>query len=876
MSRRNKDIPITAPSPSVSGSTPSSEEEDDSDGYELDHEQSRSNDGTMMAVDHVPGATGSSNGGGNGPGAKRGSTKGIKRKEKLTRVSRACLLCRKAKMKCTGGLEPPCDRCKRQGTECHFIESRRGKATKTSRLAKAIAAELINRGIEPTSVALPDNDTLQSLINADQSPPTTSSSTVGMLLNTANEDIILHAHGADELSSTSSFPTSLTMPALPPPTTSLFSLPIPMSLPGHTEPLGSALSLAATTLSNLAAPLPPNGELAGTQSKSPPIASIPPFTSPKQPPHSSLLEPQLSIPDRRKSASTSNHLFLPGQPAPLPHPPPIVLPRSQSVSSASPSSNNLSSNSPAAVAHPFGVLAEAAASSSAIPYSRPPSEHGGDVEELGIASSNYFNRESRETDGAEGVLSVLTDDDVVELFRIFFDHVHVHIPILDREHSSPAEILQRSPVLFNAICCVTAKYYTDKPELLPDMEKLAQIELDKFPKSKSLEIVQAQICFMMWGPLPISSFDTDMTWMRTGLAIRMAMELNLHKAEKVYGNSLPKWRIRSMHRTWLCAMMMEKTTAVQLNKPSILWNQDPTHGLLDPAELSLEDTRLLTTSEWTELIARGLDSIQLTKSMGSKDGDQEVADVHALFQRQLEAWREIGEERERRWESVVSEESSKLQRARFRIYFGYAQLVLSSVGMQHTVEVESSQAVFALAKYQAAALSILHAFRDDFAPTKFSHYLNDYQYSYVLYAAVSLLRSIQPQFRHSLVDKVVLGKLIFTTASLLEDAARSWNHLPFLQAKFLRRVLKARIPEFKAPPRGPLPPRLVPPPRPKTQDNNTGGTSSGGEELNPFALDQDSFWSNTDFTDTTFGRSQTGNLFNWEDFLALTPHPPIL
>ncbi|KAM0747452.1 hypothetical protein T439DRAFT_328698 [Meredithblackwellia eburnea MCA 4105] len=878
-------------------SYPDSDDEDDASS--VDSGGSDQLEDTSMAVDgadHQPVASGS------GLQNKQStSTNGsVKKKEKLSRVSRACLLCRKAKMKCTGGLEPPCNRCKRHNTECQFIESRRGKATKASRLAKAMAEQMRARGLDPSTINLPPPAPVPVAGAKSITLPVATggsfsashlSTTVSSLTGTPKPDASISALTSAPPASTSSalnFFSSLTMPALSPSSSTYLPHTTPLSLPEHSASIASSLVLPSAPTSTAASTSSePKSKTKTPRTKSISIASSDkPALSGSPAMSASFALPPLAPPPTSATVSNSTPLIsashLPS-PKPASQPPishsttsllnptspqlqPIPqLKRSQPRPQTSPP---LPSPGPS-IAHPMGVLVEAAASSHAIPYSRAPSEHGGDVEEMGIASSNYFfGAEERNGLGEENeVLRVLDYDDIVELFNIFFDHVHIHNPMIDREHSSPAEVLQRSPVLFNAICCVSAKYYTSKPEILPAMRQLAKAELAKFPMEKNLEIVQAQVCYMIWAPLPAVSFEKDMNWVRTGLAIRIALDLNLHRAETIYGGKIPDWRVRSMRRTWLVAMQIEKTVAVQLNKPSILWSQGAEYAATDSPSHSIEDMRVLTHCEYNQLIERSLDSIQLTRSYTASGGAHESVDVHTLFQRQLEGWRKKGEERERARDAELSETAKALQRARFKLYFGYAQLVIASVGLQHILESDSSEAAFALAKYQAAALSILHVFRDEWGPPEFSHYCNDFQFSYVLYASVSLLKSVQPQFKHSLVDKVALGELIFTVVTLLEDAARSWDHLPFLQAKFLRRVLKARLPEFTAPPRAPLPARLARQHRapPVTEESGILQPHVSPETMNPFNCDQDDLWLSNDFTDTTFGRS---DLFQWDDFLG--------
>ncbi|KAK4696758.1 hypothetical protein P7C70_g8322, partial [Phenoliferia sp. Uapishka_3] len=542
-------------------------------------------------------------------------------------------------------------------------------------------------------------------------------------------------------------------------------------------------------------------------------------------------------------------------------------------------------------AHPLGVLAEASSFVSAKDSAdRPDSASPGtdayeSPRDMGIANSSYFNGKGEPVGQTSPILEMLEVSDIEELFRLFLDNIWVHLPIVERKRCTPLLVLQRSPPLFNAICCVSVKYYTAKPHLLAPLRQLAMDELAKFPTEKSLEFVQSQLAYLTWAVVPTASHDDDMTWVRMGMTVRMALDLNMHRAGKIdMGNSekislyeyffglhlysAPEWRVKSMRRTWLICMILEKTMAVQMGKPSLLWSHGVVQADLEenPGD-SVELTRIFTATEYSQLLERTLDTTTLMRSL-TVGMDNDLPDVDVLFQRQLENWRERGQRREAARDGALPEGQKAIQRARYKLYFSYGQLIIASVGLQHSIDNDSTYKPFALAKYQTAALSVLHTFRDDWAAPGFSPYCTDFQYSYVLYAAVSLLKSVQVQFSHSLLERVAVGRLISNIANLLEDAARVWDHLPLLQSKFLRRVLKARVPEFEETPRGPLPTRLIIPEALSAHQSQVASPDLSFPQSS--AVDyqmngQEDLWMQNDFTETTFGRS---DLFSWDDFVG--------
>jgi len=175
-----------------------------------------------------------------------------------------------------------------------------------------------------------------------------------------------------------------------------------------------------------------------------------------------------------------------------------------------------------------------------------------------------------------------------------------------------------------------------------------------------------------------------------------------------------------------------------------------------------------------------------------------VSSYYLQLESDLEDWKE-------KWLPRVKlggldDSQSQIRQARIKIYYHYASLLVASIALQNALDHDPAYTPFALAKYQTAALALLNTFRDDVVAFHQAAYCTDFQFTYILYGAVSLLKSLQPQFRHSLISRNSAGKLVSSIAMAFEEAACTWDHLPALQAKFLRRVLKARLPDFEPTP----------------------------------------------------------------------------
>jgi hypothetical protein len=84
------------------------------------------------------------------------------------------------------------------------------------------------------------------------------------------------------------------------------------------------------------------------------------------------------------------------------------------------------------------------------------------------------------------------------------------------------------------VCAVASRYYTERRELYSIAMHFAigSAASSLTDSKKSVELCQAYLLLAIW-PLPARKYDEDRTWLYLGLAIRMAMDLNLHLPTKL-------------------------------------------------------------------------------------------------------------------------------------------------------------------------------------------------------------------------------------------------------------------------------------------------------------------------------------------------------
>jgi len=73
-----------------------------------------------------------------------------------------------------------------------------------------------------------------------------------------------------------------------------------------------------------------------------------------------------------------------------------------------------------------------------------------------------------------------------------------------------------------AVCAISSKFYTQRPELHQQLAELAQKLAFSVPAKgyKSLEIVQAYLLLTLWGCGAVERYEYDKTWLLLGMAIR--------------------------------------------------------------------------------------------------------------------------------------------------------------------------------------------------------------------------------------------------------------------------------------------------------------------------------------------------------------------
>lgn len=204
--------------------------------------------------------------------------------------------------------------------------------------------------------------------------------------------------------------------------------------------------------------------------------------------------------------------------------------------------------------------------------------------QFGLANETYFHSSldanaslhpvAKESDCPPELLAegLITSEEALELFSIFFHHCSLHLFLLDPEWHTPTLVCSRSPFLFTCVCSVASKFYTKRPELyVLCLRKAIKSAFDVMSRgSKSPEIVQGFLLLTLYNQ-PAERYEEDRTWLFAGVAIRMAQDLNLHrKCPSPPGSTLSEEEEREIlnrERTWYICFCVDRTLSAQMGKP---------------------------------------------------------------------------------------------------------------------------------------------------------------------------------------------------------------------------------------------------------------------------------------------------------------------
>ncbi|PFH51472.1 hypothetical protein AMATHDRAFT_40081 [Amanita thiersii Skay4041] len=235
---------------------------------------------------------------------------------------------------------------------------------------------------------------------------------------------------------------------------------------------------------------------------------------------------------------------------------------------------------------------------------------------------------------------LVSDSEARELFNIFFAGCHLFIPIFDPAYDSYEGLMERTPWTFDAILAVASKIRSGNGPLSSTFYKCLEEAQGIARSSLFGPVVRKEA---VQGMLLLAAWSTN-GWLPSGHAMRMALDLGLHRALEKLADDTGKQRSQEEERDlvisariWLCLYWFDHQMSLGTGRPIVLRDESSIRHcrlLLNHPMSSPTDVRLVAL---VELIAR---KTQIYETLTPLNG-QVTHDTVAFIRRAnlaLEKW----------------------------------------------------------------------------------------------------------------------------------------------------------------------------------------------------------------------------------------------
>ncbi|KIP12047.1 hypothetical protein PHLGIDRAFT_27644 [Phlebiopsis gigantea 11061_1 CR5-6] len=541
----------------------------------------------------------------------------------LNRVPRACNACRKQKMRCEGAENPPCRRCRHAGLECLFEKPQReASLTGEAGLERIRSLESHVADIRQTQNVI-QNTLAEIAAHLRGGSHFAARSPSVYPPNFAHQSPSVHSVGSPNMSTPTvgPHPPQLMVDTVHTPTPGGSSLtPSHMMNRQHRDSISSTYQSPPLSATGHRVPgtVPPQAlpnHVYGQQGQPGPHGTtLPPFSSietmgpPRgQPSNISSMRYHSADPSRQQSRGTNGPEAASGSKR--------AHPTSSNVTSAdSTDAEEEEGELPASgLVAPWEVLRSLA--DVAIERAAQENGEGSEPQSRPRTSSPEPRHprpaKRRKVQHKTAVATVLPDvvtkniipeAEARELFRIFYHGCSTFLPVFDANIDTYEALHERSPFAVDCICMVAARVRDGGGEpsetFLKCQEEVQAISCASlFSPVMRQEAVQAMVLVSGW---------SENGWLPGGHAVRMAMEISMHKAwpdllnkmqaNKVSTTSKERQLVISA-RTWFCLYIFEHQMSYGTGRPAILKDDESIRNcrLLLQHPLAIEDDMRLVS-----------------------------------------------------------------------------------------------------------------------------------------------------------------------------------------------------------------------------------------------------------------------------------------
>ena len=161
-------------------------------------------------------------------------------------------------------------------------------------------------------------------------------------------------------------------------------------------------------------------------------------------------------------------------------------------------------------------------------------------------------------------------------WKHFFSTYHKFLPILDEERNHINLLFDRGYFLFWTIMLIALRHMSNEPEsenffmqLLPFYQDLLKDTISKPPKN---HFTIKALCLLCYWPLPVTSTTEDMTLTYSGIMMKHAMQIGLHRPSHPDDFARTRIQLRPEDitdrlRTWVCCNIVAQNVSTGYGQP---------------------------------------------------------------------------------------------------------------------------------------------------------------------------------------------------------------------------------------------------------------------------------------------------------------------
>jgi hypothetical protein len=215
--------------------------------------------------------------------------------------------------------------------------------------------------------------------------------------------------------------------------------------------------------------------------------------------------------------------------------------------------------------------------------------------------------------GAKRLGETTVPNDIIDrLWTEYFTNYHPWLPVLDLK-DTPEQITNRSEFLFWTLIVVASRRFEEGiifSTLIRPYNELVKETITRPPGSKGGHHIVKGLCLLCTWPMPISSTTEDMTFTISGVMMKFAMHLGIHRPSSPtdFNNisvNLRTEQITDRLKTWaVCNLVAQNVSTGYGQPPETVYDDtlkqrgDDFSQVLTPL-----DTRL-TTEQFVDRVTR--------------------------------------------------------------------------------------------------------------------------------------------------------------------------------------------------------------------------------------------------------------------------------